>query len=259
MKISALDINNVIRNLDVKSTIEEIIADRIAEMYSSQINEYGYDHLISEYFNSIFIADLDRSFVPLISKSDQVNINMFFIRCGFLVKTSKAYNHPVFVNMWFSINSLVNQRLNNLFVEKPDNALHNAFNNFIVDFEAKSNQISDYFINLQKQYEEGAYAEKEVSTAVAVAIPPKLKTTLTVPQLVLLFKSLNELKAPLFDIVYQEELVQFIVSNFETKGASTLKEDSVRNTFSEFNQDARDFWLKHISTMQKNLTNLKEK
>lgn len=256
MKINVLDINNVIRNLDVKSTIEEIIADRITEMYSSQINEYGYYHLISEYFNSIFNADLDRSFVPLISKSDPVNVNMFFIRCGFLVKSSKAYNHPVFINMWFSINSLVNQRLNNLFVEEPDNSLLYALNDFIVDFEAKSNQISNYFINLQKNYEEGVYTEIDVPTV--LSNPKKLKTNLSVPELVLLFRSLDDLKPDIFTVESKEELFYFIAANFETKASSSLSAQSVKNNFYKYNEKAKEKWTAHFSTLRAFVFGLKE-
>jgi hypothetical protein len=257
MKINVLKINKVIRNLDVQSTIEGIIADRIAEMYSAKITEYGYSHLLSQYFDSIFITDLDNSFLPVISKSEPIDVKMFFVKSGFIMQTSKAYNHTIFMSMWQNIEALVNDRLDNLFSYQPKNDLQCAINDFLVDFEINSGQISNYFINLQKNYEDGVYNEE-----VAISVAPnlkKLKTNLSVPQLVLLFRALNEIKPPIFDVKYKKELVDFIVANFETKGTSSLKSDSIGNKFSEFDQKSRDFWLKHISTIQKYILDLEDK
>lgn len=256
MKINVLEINKIIRSLDVKSTIEGIIASRISEMYSSKTSEYGYSYFFSQYFDSIFIEDLNKSFVPVISKSESIDVKMFFVRSGFIMTTSKAYNHPIFIDMWSCIISLVNNRLDNLFTKDPKNDLLLAMNDFLVDFEVNSNQISDYFINLQKNYEEGVYTEVDVPTV--MSNPKKLKTNLSVPELVLLFRSLDDLKPDIFTVESKEELFSFIAANFETKASSSLSAQSVKNNFYKYNEKAKEKWTAHFSTLRAFVFGLKE-
>lgn len=88
----------------------------------------------------------------------------------------------------------------------------------------------------------------------------KLKVNLSVPQLALLFKMVNDLKPTVFNVKSEAELHRFISANFQTKqsnpekGISTQK---LRNEFNSPNYKAIEFWEKHIRTMQAEIKKLK--
>lgn len=88
---------------------------------------------------------------------------------------------------------------------------------------------------------------------------PKLKTDLSVPQLSLLFKMINDLKPTIFNTKSDAELFRFISANFQTKkstdkGISTQK---LRNEFSNPEYNSIEFWEKHLHTMLSNIRKLK--
>jgi hypothetical protein len=77
----------------------------------------------------------------------------------------------------------------------------------------------------------------------------KLKTNLSVPELALLFKMLNELKPTIFEIESDAELHRFISDNFSTKKSPEISVQSLRNEFSKPDPNAKGFWEKHLYTM----------
>ena len=101
--------------------------------------------------------------------------------------------------------------------------------------------------------------EKEELLNPHIKSTPKLKTDLSVPQLSLLFKMINDLKPKVFNTKSDAELFRFISANFQTKkstekGISTQK---LRNEFNNPDLKAIEFWEKHLHTMLSNIRKLK--
>jgi oligoribonuclease (3'-5' exoribonuclease) len=101
--------------------------------------------------------------------------------------------------------------------------------------------------------------EKEELLNPDIKITPKLKTDLSVPQLSLVFKMINDLKPTIFNTKSDAELFRFISANFQTKkstekGISTQK---LRNEFNNPDLKAIEFWEKHLHTMLSNIRKLK--
>jgi hypothetical protein len=74
----------------------------------------------------------------------------------------------------------------------------------------------------------GKIKEKEESLNPQIQSSPKLKTDLSVPQLSLVFKMINDLKPKVFNTKSDAELFRFISANFQTK-KSTEKELVLKN------------------------------
>ena len=92
------------------------------------------------------------------------------------------------------------------------------------------------------------------------AFPPeKLKTNLSVPQIILFFKLLANLKPPIFDVPTDAELLRFISANIESKksGEGGISISSMRNLLNKPDSKALDFWEKHFHTMLAKIRKLK--
>lgn len=101
--------------------------------------------------------------------------------------------------------------------------------------------------------------EKEELLNPHIKSTPKLKTDLSVPQLSLVFKMINDLKPTIFNTKSDAELFRFISANFQTK-KSTEKGISIQKLRNEFNNPdlkAIEFWEKHLHTMLSNIRKLK--
>ncbi len=82
----------------------------------------------------------------------------------------------------------------------------------------------------------------------------KLKVNMSVEELCLLFKELNNLKPNIFETKHETELYRFISESFITKGTKNISEKSIKNKFyEEPKKNTVDFWKTHISTIQSNL------
>ena len=79
----------------------------------------------------------------------------------------------------------------------------------------------------------------------------RIKTNLSVPQVALLFKLLNDLKPEIFDIKAEAELHRFISANFITKksGDDGISIDKLRQLFNQPDSKAAEFWFEKLSTM----------
>ena len=87
----------------------------------------------------------------------------------------------------------------------------------------------------------------------------KLSTDLSVPQLSLLFKMINDLKPNIFKTESNAELFRFISANFKTKKSSEkgISTNKLSNEFSNPDLKAIEFWEKHLYTMLSQLKKLK--
>ncbi len=88
----------------------------------------------------------------------------------------------------------------------------------------------------------------------------RLKVNLSVPQLALLFKMINDLKPSVLNIKSEAELLRFISANFQTKNSSKENGISIQKLRILFNQPdlkAIEFWEKHLHTMLSEVRKLK--
>ena len=101
--------------------------------------------------------------------------------------------------------------------------------------------------------------EKEDLINPQVKSTPKLKADLSVPQLSLVFKMINDLKPKIFNTKSDAELFRFISANFQTKKSSEkgISTQKLRNEFNNPNIRAIEFWEKHLHTMLSELRKLK--
>lgn len=88
----------------------------------------------------------------------------------------------------------------------------------------------------------------------------RIKTSLSVPELALLFKLLSEVKPDIFHLESKEELLRFIRANFETKRSPKdgIGLQSLRNLFNKPEANAIDFWEKHFHTFRDDLKKIRE-
>jgi hypothetical protein len=101
--------------------------------------------------------------------------------------------------------------------------------------------------------------EKEETINPQFKSTPKLKTELSVPQLSLLFKMINDLKPKILNTKSDAELFRFISANFQTKKSSEkgISTQKLRNEFNTPELKSIEFWEKHLHTMLSNIRNLK--
>ena len=101
--------------------------------------------------------------------------------------------------------------------------------------------------------------DKEEQDNTTNTVTPKLKTDLSVPQIALLFKMINDLKPKVFNTNSDAELFRFISANFETKKSSDkgISTNKLRNEFNAPELKSIDFWEKHLHTMLSDVRKLK--
>lgn len=88
----------------------------------------------------------------------------------------------------------------------------------------------------------------------------RLKVNMSVPQLALLFKMLNDLKPSIFNLKSEAELHRFISANFQTKNSSVengISENKLRILFNQPDSKAIEFWEKHLRTMLAEIKKMK--
>lgn len=121
-----------------------------------------------------------------------------------------------------------------------------------------------YFYELYNDYKDGRIVsnynskiEKETNSTNT----QRLKTSLSVPQLALLFKMLDTLKPKIFENRTEAELHRFISANFETKksGEDGISTDKLRILFNQPESKSIDFWEKNLYTLLAELKKFKEK
>ena len=88
----------------------------------------------------------------------------------------------------------------------------------------------------------------------------RLKVNLSVPQLALLFKMINDLKPSVLNVSTEAELLRFISANFQTKNSSVengISENKLRILFNQPDDKAIDFWEKHLRTLLAEIKKMK--
>lgn len=88
----------------------------------------------------------------------------------------------------------------------------------------------------------------------------RLKVNMSVPQLALLFKMVNDLKPSVLNVSTEAELLRFISANFQTKNSSVengISENKLRILFNQPDSKAIEFWEKHLRTMIAEIKKLK--
>lgn len=118
--------------------------------------------------------------------------------------------------------------------------------------------IYDMMRIIKKELEK--HEDSGLDTEATITANDKLKVNLSVPQLALLFKMINDLKPSVINVKSEAELHRFISANFQTKQSDPDKGISERKLRILFNQpDGRaiEFWEKHIRTMQAEIKKLK--
>jgi len=88
----------------------------------------------------------------------------------------------------------------------------------------------------------------------------KLKVNISVPQLALLFKMINDLKPSVLNVKSEAELYRFISANFQTISSNPengISENKLRILFNQPDLKAIEFWEKHLRTMLAEIKKLK--
>lgn len=102
--------------------------------------------------------------------------------------------------------------------------------------------------------------ETETNLGITQTTTEKLKVNLSVPQLALLFKMINDLKPTVFNVKSEAELHRFISANFQTKSSDPdkgISENKLRILFNQSDFKAIEFWEKHLRTMLAEVKKLK--
>lgn len=105
----------------------------------------------------------------------------------------------------------------------------------------------------------GKIQEKEEPINPQTQSKNKLKVDLSVPELSLLFKMINDLKPTIFNTKSDADLFRFISTNYQTKKSSEkgISTQKLRNEFNNPDLKAIEFWEKHLHTMLSNIRKLK--
>ncbi|WP_288955748.1 hypothetical protein [uncultured Polaribacter sp.] len=137
-------------------------------------------------------------------------------------------------------------------VKNEPEPIYDSFYNIKTDVEP--------FYSLEPILKENLINEAVLNTSIkTTSSNDKLITDLSVPQLSLLFKMINDLKPQIFKTESNAELFRFISANFKTKKSSEkgISENKLRNEFSCPDLKAIEFWETHLRTMLSELKKTK--
>jgi hypothetical protein len=252
MSNNSFDSSVTLRNIDIQNTMAQIAAENLLQFYSHDQLMADYDHLFSEYIENIYLSDIDNYFVPMLQTANSSDIDVFFIKCSVYMKESKGHKPILLTGLYDATVSRIGNYLNENGLHFSESEFLKALNVFIFDFLVID--LSGYFTGLKTRVDQGLLSTQPA----IVTTSKKLKTNLSVPELVLLFRSLDELKPDVFDVESKEELFAFIAANFETKASSSLSAQSVKNNFYKYNEKAKGKWTEHFSTLRAFVFGLKE-
>lgn len=242
-----------LRNIDILNSMAIIATNNLTQFYSRELLAADYCHLFTEYFENIFFDDVDSHFIPLLQKGERADISVFFIKCSFFLKDSKARKPILISDLYDDIVKRVGNFLYNENLYNVDSEILIALNDFYLDFISIVS-LESYFDGLKDRYEQGLF----ISVAEPIQNSKKLKINLSVPELILLFRSLYELKPDIFAVETKEELYAFISANFITKGSPSISTGSLKNKFYKYDEKAKETWSKHFSTLRAFVSGLKE-
>ena len=252
MSHNNFDSSVTLRNIDILNSMAYIASNNLTQFYSRDLSADDYCHLFEQYFKDIFFEDVDSLFIPLIQNGERSDINVFFIKCTFFLKDSKARKPILVSELYDSVLKGVGSFLYEENLYREDSPFLVAMSDYFFDFLSDVD-LGKYFDGLKDKYDKGLL----VSTPTNIVHRNKIKTNLTVSELACLFRALDELKPGIFDIESKEELFNFISDSFESKRSSDLSTKSIKNDYYNIEQKARDLWLKHFSTLVNFVSNIK--
>lgn len=106
----------------------------------------------------------------------------------------------------------------------------------------------------KEQFKISPPSEKLLSETPQTSI--KLKFNISVPQLVVLFKTFKE--RGLIEKYSDAEIIRFIQANISSKSANEISEKSLQNSFSSLEKNAIDYWLEEIKQLRITLSKLNQ-
>lgn len=158
-------------------------------------------------------------------------------------KREKAFVKNVWDTYWFP--NVMDGKINEHDEKYALHILKHYTTHFHLFQEATEKALADFKNGLL-----GATPPQAMTPALQVQ-NTKIKTSLSVPQVALLFKMLNDLKPNIFEVKSEAELHRFISANFETKKSKEegISTDKLRILFNQPDGKAADFWEKHFHTL----------
>jgi len=244
-----------------------------------------------EWFKSTFVSDINSQFVLALSPSefrnnvlktmsvlsDDLNNSPFAAKSltNALISKNITYKTPANDLTEFLKNHLLtaewlfihNEASNFKTTEELEKAINEnslihtilwsirKVDNLCLGNEIKRGILIPMKIQFIKDFLEDKFPKENTADAPLPSLP-KLKTNLSVPELAYLFKMLNELKPNIFSTTSNAELYRFISANFSSKKSEAISTDKLNNLNSDPDENAIDFWKKHLSTLYTNIKKL---
>lgn len=126
-------------------------------------------------------------------------------------------------------------------------------------FPSEFNTVYEFMNMIDAEIKKQNKIADETLISLETKTNPKLKTSLSVPELALLFKLLNDLKPNVFDVKSEAELLRFISTNFETKktGENDISTNKLRILFNQPEIKAAEFWQEKLRLMLADVKKIK--
>jgi len=204
-----------------------------------------FDSFISGPLYAEFITAIYDRIKPL--NSHEINRFLTLSLAQFKTHTPERRERAFVLNYWHLhwFPNIIDDNVSEYDEKYAKHILKHYVNHFYLFKEATEKALNDF-----KQGLLGATPPQVFSPALQVQ-NTKLKTNLSVPQVALLFKILNDLSPNIFEVKSEAELLRFISANFETKksGAEGISTDKLRILFNQPDSKAAEFWEKHFHTL----------
>lgn len=203
------------------------IFDRIRPLNNHEINRYL----------TLSITNFDK-FQPAIREQ------------RFIEKYAEAYWHPNQMN-----GIMESEERTAKFVLNELAPLYHLFK------EATEKALQDFKAGLLGTSQQQPFQQPQTLTPALQVQNERMKTSLSVPELALLFKMLSELKPDIFLFDSKEDLFRFISANFATKKSSDegISVAKLRTLFATPEMKSFAIWEQHFRTMLAEMKKIKEK
>jgi len=213
----------------------------------------NFEHVVLKYYlendRKFFKSHIVRAF----NKAKGYSIDEFIERCLAVLKERKEACS-------FSLFNDVKPTSSDLELENPEIKYIGILNQSQIPIKYNDLPVMKVEILKAKKVLLAHKRTSEIGENVKKSVTPKLKTSLSVPQLALLFKMIDVLKPTIIKGESKEDLFRFISANFETKKSTEegISTNKLRNLFSSPDSKALDFWEKHLRTMLSEIQKLKK-
>ena len=245
----SLDPEQNIRFLNIHNCMAEIAKENLINFFEYERKSKDFYHLFKEYFEKVFLVDVENFIIPLINKSTKPDVDVFFIKCSFYLKDSEAYKPAITIDL----HNLILEKIKDYMYE--EDMYHDSTEFFsameLILFDINFMQLFDLstlFEDIINRYQNGSLDENcnQISSN-----SYKLATNLSVPELVLLFKALSSITPPLINVKRKTDLYNFISQNFQTIGSeNTISPNSIKNDFNKIPDSAKTSWISHFQQLK---------